>query len=123
MFIKVAISCKTKPAVYVIKASDSLLKHVSHEEFKQHLLPAMQKAMLRNPEIILGSVGHVIEGLSLDMSQYAQDVGRSLASKFPAWASLHTHCLKYGVQAAHTLGTRHVLQWICLSNPTDNMMK
>jgi hypothetical protein len=81
MFIKVAISCKTKPAVYTIKASDSLLKHVSHEEFKQLLLPAMQKAMLRNPEIILESVGHVIEGLSLDMSQYAQDIGRSLASK------------------------------------------
>ncbi|XP_021942062.1 eIF-2-alpha kinase activator GCN1, partial [Zootermopsis nevadensis] len=80
MFIKVAISCKTKPAVYAIRASDSLLKHVSHEEFKRQLLPAMQKAMLRNPEIILESVGHVIEGLFLDMSQYAQDVGRSLAT-------------------------------------------
>lgn len=86
MFIKVAISCKTKPAVYAIRASDSLLKHVSHEEFKRQLLPAMQKAMLRNPEIILESVGHVIEGLFLDMSQYAQDVGRSLASKLPDWA-------------------------------------
>ena len=81
MFIKVSIVCKTKPAVYVIKESESLLKHVSHEEFKDQLLPAMQKAMLRNPEIILECVGHVMVGLSLDLSQYAQDIGRSLASK------------------------------------------
>jgi hypothetical protein len=80
IFIKVAISCKTKPTVYIIKESESLLKHVSHKEFKQQLLPAMQKAMLRNPEIILESVGHVMVGLSLDLSQYAQDIGRSLAS-------------------------------------------
>ena len=82
MFIKVAVSCKTKPSVYIIKESESLLKHVNHEEFKQHLLPAMQKAMLRNPEIILECVGHVMSGLSLDLSQYAPDIGKSLAGEF-----------------------------------------
>ncbi len=29
-----------------------LLKHVSHDEFKSVLLPAVQKALLRNPEAI-----------------------------------------------------------------------
>ncbi|KAJ9595704.1 hypothetical protein L9F63_013117, partial [Diploptera punctata] len=80
MFIKIAISCKTKPAVYIIKESEALLKHVSHDEFKQQLLPAMQKAMLRNPEIILECVGHVMSELSLDLSQYAQDIGKSIAA-------------------------------------------
>nr|CAD7442358.1 unnamed protein product [Timema bartmani] len=80
IFIKVAISCKNKPALYIVKESEPLLKHVTHEEFKQFLLPAMQKAMLRNPEIILECVGNVMLGLSLDLSQYAQDIGKSLVA-------------------------------------------
>nr|CAD7433309.1 unnamed protein product [Timema monikensis] len=80
IFIKVAISCKNKPALYIVKESEPLLKHVTHEEFKQFLLPAMQKAMLRNPEIILECVGNVMLGLSLDLSQYAQGIGKSLVA-------------------------------------------
>ncbi|XP_066998088.2 stalled ribosome sensor GCN1 [Anabrus simplex] len=79
-FIKVAVSCKVKPPVYVIEESQPLLKQITHEEFKLHLLPAMQKAMLRNPEIILECVGHIIAELSLDLSQYALDIGKSLAA-------------------------------------------
>ncbi len=30
-----------------------LLRHVSHEEFKSVILPAIDRSMLRNPEIIL----------------------------------------------------------------------
>ena len=73
---------KVKPAVHIIEESYFLLRHVSHEEFKTHLLPAMQKAMLRNPEIILEGVGRVISGLSLDLSQYALDIGKNLAGKY-----------------------------------------
>jgi hypothetical protein len=51
-----------------------LLKLVSHPELKDQLLPAMTKAMLRNPEIVLESVGHLINGFSIDLSQYAQEV-------------------------------------------------
>lgn len=80
-FIKVAVSCKTKPPVYVIREAKALLTRVSHDEFRSQLLPAVQKAMLRNPEIILPCLPKVLSGLSLDLSQYALDIAKSITSK------------------------------------------
>lgn len=51
---------------------------MSHDEFKGMMLPALQKAMLRNPEIILECVGLILGGVNLDLSVYAGDIGKSL---------------------------------------------
>jgi hypothetical protein len=77
-FIKKFVSCKTRPLPNVIIASYPLLKQVNHDLFKKNLWPSLQKAMLRNPEIILECVGLVISGLNLDLSVYATEVGNSL---------------------------------------------
>ncbi|XP_034188694.1 lethal (3) 80Fj [Osmia lignaria lignaria] len=84
VFIKVAISCKKKPDLYVVHNAVPLLRRISHDEFKNQLLPALQKAMLRNPEIIIESVGHILSGLSLDLSQYSQEISKGL------FANLHS---------------------------------
>lgn len=84
IFIKVTISCKKKPDLYVVDVAAPLLRRLSHEEFKTQLLPALQKAMLRNPEIIIESVGHILNGLSLDLSQYCQEISKGL------FANLHS---------------------------------
>ncbi|RZC38970.1 translational activator GCN1-like, partial [Asbolus verrucosus] len=78
IFIKNFVSCKTRPLPEVIIATYPLLKQLTHELFKKNLWPSLQKAMLRNPEIILECVGLVISGLSLDLSPYAIDIGNSL---------------------------------------------
>lgn len=36
-------------------SSRGILRQCTHQDFKEQVLPAVQKAMLRNPEIILGS--------------------------------------------------------------------
>lgn len=72
------MSCKTKPSPAVLKGCYPFLKRVNHEHFKTSLLPALQKAMLRNPEIILECVALTISGLNLDLSQYAMDLGNTL---------------------------------------------
>ncbi|XP_046688091.1 eIF-2-alpha kinase activator GCN1-like [Homalodisca vitripennis] len=77
-FIKVAVSCKVQPPIYVIKEARALLTRVTHDEFRSQLLPAIQKAMLRNPEIILPCLGHILAGLSLDLSQYALDIAKTI---------------------------------------------
>ncbi|KMQ96025.1 translational activator gcn1 [Lasius niger] len=84
IFIKVTISCKKKPDLYVVDVAVPLLRRLTHEEFKTQLLPALQKAMLRNPEIIIESVGHILSGLSLDLSQYSQEISKGL------FANLHS---------------------------------
>lgn len=50
LYIKSVLMSKTKPQKHVVDKSSSLLRHVSHSEFKELLLPALQKTMLRSPE-------------------------------------------------------------------------
>lgn len=83
-FMKVCVSCKKKPDLYIIDAATPFLKRISHDDFKNQLLPALQKAMLRNPEIIIETVGHILSGLSLDLSRYTQDISKGL------FANLHS---------------------------------
>ncbi|XP_008548705.1 eIF-2-alpha kinase activator GCN1 [Microplitis demolitor] len=77
-FIKIAISCKKKPELFVVDAAAPFLRRLSHDDFKNQVLPALQKAMLRNPEIIIDSVGHILTGLSLDLSRYSEDISKGL---------------------------------------------
>lgn len=79
-FIKVCVSCKKKPDLYIIDAAAPFLKRISHDDFKNQLLPALQKAMLRNPEIIIETVGHILSRLSLDLSRYVQELSKGLFS-------------------------------------------
>ncbi|KAG5899951.1 hypothetical protein JTB14_002498 [Gonioctena quinquepunctata] len=77
-FIKNFISCKTKPSPDVIIACYPLISRVNDDLFKKQLLPALQKAMLRNPEIILECVGLVVSGMEIDLSDYAYEIGTGL---------------------------------------------
>ncbi|XP_011149210.1 eIF-2-alpha kinase activator GCN1 [Harpegnathos saltator] len=114
IFIKVTISCKKKPDLYVVDVAVPLLRRLTHEEFKIHLLPALQKAMLRNPEIIIESVGHILNGLSLDLSQYCQEISKGL------FANLHSKedlvrdnavgaCRKLALQCSDTTALESLL--------------
>ncbi|XP_039292554.1 eIF-2-alpha kinase activator GCN1 [Nilaparvata lugens] len=80
ILLKVGVSCKVQPPAFLLDEARPLLLRVKHDEFSQLLLPAMQKAMLRNPEIILQSVGKILQGVSIDLSQYALDIGKSLTT-------------------------------------------
>uniref|UniRef100_A0A8C7IIN2 GCN1 activator of EIF2AK4 n=1 Tax=Oncorhynchus kisutch TaxID=8019 RepID=A0A8C7IIN2_ONCKI len=50
LYMKAVLMSKTRPHQHILDKSGSLLRHVSHSEFKVLLLPALQKAMLRSPE-------------------------------------------------------------------------
>ncbi|KAJ8966633.1 hypothetical protein NQ314_003400 [Rhamnusium bicolor] len=76
-FLKNFISCKMRPSPNIVTACYPLLLEISDELFKKSVLPALQKAMLRNPEIILECVGLVISGINLDLSNYAMEIGTS----------------------------------------------
>lgn len=82
-FIKVCVSCKKKPDLYIVDTAVPFLKRISHDDFKDQMLPALQKAMLRNPEIIIEAVGRILTSLSLDLSRYTKDISKGL------FANLH----------------------------------
>lgn len=100
---------KTKPQQHILDKSGSLLRHVTHSEFKELLLPSLQKTMLRSPEnamqsetpvisdllrilcrtctankdavFISAAVSCLLSAVTLDLSQYAMDIGKAIASK------------------------------------------
>lgn len=80
-FIKNFISCKTKPSANLVVACYPLLSQVNSDLFKKTVLVALQKAMLRNPEVILETVGLVISGVEIDLSSFAIEISKSIISK------------------------------------------
>lgn len=50
LYIKSVLMSKTKPQLHILDKTRSLLRHVSHSEFRELLLPTVQKTMLRSPE-------------------------------------------------------------------------
>lgn len=50
LYIKTVLMSKSKPQQHILDKSSSLLRLVSHSEFKELLLPTVQKTMLRSPE-------------------------------------------------------------------------
>ncbi|CAG9834134.1 unnamed protein product [Diabrotica balteata] len=93
-FIKNFISCKVRPSPNIIIACYPLLSQINQQLFTKSVLPALQKAMLRNPEVILECVGLVISGVDLDLSKCTGDLGNSLI------ANLHSKDDKARSEAA-----------------------
>lgn len=80
VFSRVIIGSKSRVEEYVISGCKSLLVLVDHNEFSSVLLPAINKALLRNPELCLSTIGSLIDCLSLDLSRYSVALGQIIAS-------------------------------------------
>ncbi|XP_059192909.1 stalled ribosome sensor GCN1 [Centropristis striata] len=84
LYMKSVLMSKTKPQQHILDKSSSFLRHVSHSEFKEQLLPTLQKTMLRSPENAMQTVSCLLSAVTLDLSQYAMDIGKAIASQLKA---------------------------------------
>ncbi|KAM9360287.1 stalled ribosome sensor GCN1 [Symphorus nematophorus] len=100
LYIKSVLMSKTKPQQHVLDKSGSLLRHVSHSEFKELLLPTVQKTMLRSPENAIQTISCLLSAVTLDLSQYAMDIGKAIASQLKA---NNTQLMEEAVQAMQNL--------------------
>ncbi|KAF7489184.1 eIF-2-alpha kinase activator GCN1 [Sarcoptes scabiei] len=69
------------------------LNLVNSESFQAKILPSLQKAVLRNPEISLPSIGFIINEISLDLSDYLLDVSKLLGTQLVSkneWAQMES---------------------------------
>lgn len=71
-----------QPRPFILDQTRPLLRQLSHDDFKELILPALKKSLLRNPEVILEAVARLCSGLNLDLSQYVEELSKLLASKF-----------------------------------------
>ncbi|XP_018587208.2 LOW QUALITY PROTEIN: eIF-2-alpha kinase activator GCN1 [Scleropages formosus] len=84
LYLKTVLMSKSRPQQHILERSSSVLRHVSHTEFQEQLLPALQKAMLRSPENAIETISCLLASVTLDLSQYALDIGKGLASQLKA---------------------------------------
>ena len=56
LLVKLVISNKIKTQPHVLRSLQPLFKTITHDEFKNSLLPTMSKAMLRNPELVMEAI-------------------------------------------------------------------
>uniref|UniRef100_A0AAY4DUK3 TOG domain-containing protein n=1 Tax=Denticeps clupeoides TaxID=299321 RepID=A0AAY4DUK3_9TELE len=79
LYTKTVLMSKSVPHQHILVRDSDLYFHVTHTEFKEQLLPAMQKAMLRSPENSMQTVSYLLASVTLDLSQYAMDIGKVIA--------------------------------------------
>uniref|UniRef100_A0A3Q3F6D5 GCN1 activator of EIF2AK4 n=1 Tax=Kryptolebias marmoratus TaxID=37003 RepID=A0A3Q3F6D5_KRYMA len=84
LYIKSVLMSKTKPQQHILDKSASLLHHVTHSDFKELLLPALQKTMLRSPENAIQTISYLLSAVTLDLSQYVMDIGKAISSQLKA---------------------------------------
>ena len=60
LLVKLVISNKIKTQPHVLRSLQPLFKTITHDEFKNSLLPTMSKAMLRNPELVMEAIREAI---------------------------------------------------------------
>ncbi|XP_030646777.1 eIF-2-alpha kinase activator GCN1 [Chanos chanos] len=100
LYMKTVLMSKTRPHSHILEKSGSVLRHVSHSEFKEQLLPTLQKAMLRSPENSMQTISCLLASLTLDLSQYAMDIGKGIASQLKA---NNSELMEQAVQALQNL--------------------
>uniref|UniRef100_A0A8C3MXS7 Uncharacterized protein n=1 Tax=Geospiza parvula TaxID=87175 RepID=A0A8C3MXS7_GEOPR len=79
-YLKTILMSKTKPQKHVLDSCSPLLRYVSHAEFKDSVLPTLQKSLLRSPENVTETISCLLVSVNLDLSQYALDIMKGLAS-------------------------------------------
>lgn len=77
-FIKGLITVKVKPHATLYTSCSRLLQTLGSDEFQASILPALQRAMLRSPEVILQGVGAIVHEVNFDCSPFAFDLGKTL---------------------------------------------
>ncbi|KAM4708063.1 stalled ribosome sensor GCN1 [Discoglossus pictus] len=80
-YVKMVLMSKGKPPKYILESCVPLLQHLSHSEFKEQVLPMLQKSLLRSPENVIETISSLFASVTIDLSQYAQDVGKGLAGQ------------------------------------------
>uniref|UniRef100_A0A8C6GXV6 Stalled ribosome sensor GCN1 n=1 Tax=Mus spicilegus TaxID=10103 RepID=A0A8C6GXV6_MUSSI len=80
-YVKNILMSKAKPPKYLLDNCAPLLRFMSHSEFKDLILPTIQKSLLRSPENVIETISSLLASVTLDLSQYALDIVKGLANQ------------------------------------------
>jgi hypothetical protein len=89
IYINNLIGSRAKPRPWLVKCSNYWLKFARVDDFREKLFVELKRSMLRNPEVILEAVSQLIEDLSIDLSDFGDELQKILGSRkrsfFEGW--------------------------------------
>ncbi|XP_051119851.1 protein ILITYHIA [Andrographis paniculata] len=74
IFVKAVLNAREKPTKDLSEAFLPLFTCLSHDDFKNTILPSSIKMLKRNPELVLDSIGVLLKSVNLDLSKYAIEI-------------------------------------------------
>ena len=80
--VRVVVGGKSRSPAAALLYCGHTLRHVTHEEFSGELVPALGRALLRSPELAVGHAAALLTGLTIDLSRYAEELGKPLSSEY-----------------------------------------
>ncbi|RDD44813.1 eIF-2-alpha kinase activator GCN1 [Trichoplax sp. H2] len=80
LFLKTVINSKTVPPRHILIWTKYLIYNIDHAEFKEKVLPAVQKAALRNLDVAIICMPSLFDSVRIDLSQYLMDISKITAS-------------------------------------------
>jgi hypothetical protein len=75
------IGSRIKLPISLVKSSNYWIRFLERNEFKEKILPALQRALLRNPEIVLEVTRCIFEDITIELSDFVKEILPSLSSK------------------------------------------
>eukprot|EP01114_Cavostelium_apophysatum_P005269 TRINITY_DN1605_c0_g1_i7.p1 TRINITY_DN1605_c0_g1~~TRINITY_DN1605_c0_g1_i7.p1 ORF type:complete len:2557 (-),score=707.41 TRINITY_DN1605_c0_g1_i7:133-7803(-) len=73
-YSKILLSATQKPTEQNNASFVSLVKTINEKEFKDTILPTLQRVLKRNPEVVTKSVADLLRDINFDLSAHATDV-------------------------------------------------
>uniref|UniRef100_A0A0E0D5U2 TOG domain-containing protein n=1 Tax=Oryza meridionalis TaxID=40149 RepID=A0A0E0D5U2_9ORYZ len=73
LYVKTILGAKDRPSQALAEAFKPLFLDMGHEDFKNIVVPSCIKMLKRNPEIVLQSIGYLLNTVRLDLSKYCME--------------------------------------------------
>ncbi|CAF1165471.1 unnamed protein product [Adineta steineri] len=78
-YTKLILGTRTKPYDAALKPCTEIIRSIDIETFKTNVYPAVNRSLLRNPEIIIEAVPSLLSNLQFDLSYTAIELAKLLA--------------------------------------------
>uniref|UniRef100_A0A0E0KIC6 TOG domain-containing protein n=1 Tax=Oryza punctata TaxID=4537 RepID=A0A0E0KIC6_ORYPU len=73
LYVKTILGSKDRPSQASAEAFKPLFLDMGHEDFKNIVVPSCIRMLKRNPEIVLQSIGYLLNTVRLDLSKYCME--------------------------------------------------
>lgn len=78
--MRLIVSSKVPVDISRLRQCRSLFHCVTHDDFKQIILPSLNRAALRTPEVSLHMFPLILDYLRIDLSEYASELGKLIGT-------------------------------------------